>query len=219
MRVFAAAFSIAREPASVPFTRNKVAELLARWRVQLDSDSTTAVIVVTSELVTNAVCHTDGAELAVGVLVNPMRDRALIAVYDGSPVLPQTRESGHDAEDGRGMFLIQELATRYGTERTTRGKRVWAEVALPKQRLGRRRLIDPALPAPGGITPVSGAGDPVRAAPADRDRLGAFLTASWAALHVAILGMLGLLVHHTATRLEGAVPVSAPDRLIEDGHR
>ncbi|MBD0674997.1 ATP-binding protein [Streptomyces sp. CBMA156] len=219
MRVFAAAFPIAREPASVPFTRNKVAELLARWHVRLDSDSTTAVTVVASELVTNAVCHTDSAALTVGVLVNPMRDRALIAVYDSSPVLPKTRESSPDTEDGRGMFLIQELATRHGTERTARGKRVWAEVALPEQRLGRRRLIDLVLPAPGGITPVSGVSVPARAALANRDRRGAFRTASWAALDIAALGMLGLLVHHTAPHLEGTLPVSTPDRLIKDGHR
>lgn len=145
MRVLAAAFSIARDPASVPFTRNKVADYLDRWRVQLDPESTTAVAVITSELVTNAVCHTGGAALAVGVLVNPLRARALIAVYDGSTVLPRTRESGPDAEDGRGMFLIQELATHYGTERMARGKRVWAEVALPQQRSVRRS-------APGRLT-------------------------------------------------------------------
>ncbi|MFD0348214.1 hypothetical protein ACFQ0M_23665 [Kitasatospora aburaviensis] len=34
------------------------------------------------------------------------------------------------------------------------------------------------------------------AAPADRDRLGTFLTASWAALHLPVLTLLGLAVHH-----------------------
>ncbi|MFE7593309.1 hypothetical protein ACFU6K_28265 [Kitasatospora sp. NPDC057512] len=77
-----------------------------------------------------------------------------------------------------------------------------------------------AGPAPlPGTAPTSGARGTARAAPADRDRLGAFLTASWAALNVAALGVLGLLVQHAETHLEAAVPTSAPDWSVEDGRR
>lgn len=49
------------------------------------------------------------------------------------------------------------------------------------------------------------------AAPADRDRLGAFLTASWAALHLPVLALLGLAVHNQPTEASPQIAATAPD--------
>lgn len=39
------------------------------------------------------------------------------------------------------MWLIQQLALASGAERTGRGKRVWATIAIPKQPLSRRQFL------------------------------------------------------------------------------
>ncbi|MFJ7247264.1 hypothetical protein ACIQWA_21820 [Kitasatospora sp. NPDC098652] len=49
------------------------------------------------------------------------------------------------------------------------------------------------------------------AAPADRDRLGAFLAASWAALHLPVLAMLGLSVHNQLAEASPRMAATAPD--------
>ncbi|WP_158515617.1 hypothetical protein [Kitasatospora sp. MBT63] len=38
------------------------------------------------------------------------------------------------------MFLVERLALAHGAQHTTRGKKVWAEIALPEQPLTRRQL-------------------------------------------------------------------------------
>ncbi|MEV7357979.1 ATP-binding protein [Kitasatospora sp. NPDC091276] len=67
--------------------------------------------------------------------------RAPVEVYDGSTALPRRRQAGTDAETGGGLLLVQRLALAHGTERTKRGKRVWAELALPEQAVTRRQLM------------------------------------------------------------------------------
>ncbi|MET8698374.1 hypothetical protein ABZW10_05800 [Kitasatospora sp. NPDC004723] len=50
------------------------------------------------------------------------------------------------------------------------------------------------------------------AAPADRDRLGTFLTASWAALHLPVLALLGLAVHNHLTEASPRMAATVPDQ-------
>ncbi|MFH9348176.1 ATP-binding protein [Kitasatospora sp. NPDC017646] len=141
MPVHTASFFIVRAPASVPDARKQVARLLARWRVRLDDNTRLAFDVVTTELVTNAVQHTEGALLTIGVYVNPALAKALVEVYDGCATLPQPRIAAPDEEAGRGLLLVEQLAVHYGAQRTKRGKRIWAELALPEQPLSRRQLV------------------------------------------------------------------------------
>ncbi|MCX4748027.1 hypothetical protein OG455_21335 [Kitasatospora sp. NBC_01287] len=51
---------------------------------------------------------------------------------------------------------------------------------------------------------------PRHAAP-DDDRLGTFLTACWAALHLPVLALLGLMVHSHPAEASAQVPATAPD--------
>ncbi|MFJ6380181.1 hypothetical protein ACIQI7_09290 [Kitasatospora sp. NPDC092039] len=50
-----------------------------------------------------------------------------------------------------------------------------------------------------------------RHAAPDRDRLGAFLTASWAALHLPVLALLGLAVHNQPAEASPRMAVTVPD--------
>ena len=56
----------------------------------------------------------------------------MIDVLDGSPKAPLAGSAGGEDESGRGMTLVDFLATRSGWEPTERGKRVWAEITLPE---------------------------------------------------------------------------------------
>ncbi len=74
-----------------------------------------------SELVTNAVRAT-----ARPITVRLLRtDSLLCEVSDDDHRLPRLREPGRDDEDGRGLFLVNHLAERWGTSRVAGGKTVW----------------------------------------------------------------------------------------------
>jgi hypothetical protein len=80
-----------------------------------------------SELVTNALVH-GGAPLRLRLF----RDRTLtLEVGDTGRQQPRLRPAGSEDEGGRGMYLVNELAHRWGSRATKEGKVVWAELELP----------------------------------------------------------------------------------------
>jgi two-component sensor histidine kinase len=92
-----------------------------------------AALLVT-ELVTNAVLH---ARTAIVLAVDCTRGRVLIRVADESTALPRHRTYGADASTGRGIALVEELATAWGVERSPRGKEVWCEIDFPVTEMSR----------------------------------------------------------------------------------
>lgn len=141
MRAYNTRFSMNSDPASVPAARRRVDELTTGWGLSLDEDSTIALRTVVSEMVTNALQHSGGREFTIRLRASPAARRILVEVRDDSAVLPRMRRPTDDAEDGRGMWLIQQLALGSGAERTRRGKRVWATIAIPKQSVRRRKFL------------------------------------------------------------------------------
>ncbi|BAJ29157.1 MULTISPECIES: ATP-binding protein [Kitasatospora] len=128
-------FSLPREPATVAAGRRRVRDLLTAWNTPLDQDTRFALDLVTSELLGNAVRHATGPAVTVGVHADPLHHRAVIEVYDSSPALPVLPTAAdlpdEDAESGRGLLLVAELALAHGVVRKRGGKWVWAEIALP----------------------------------------------------------------------------------------
>ncbi|MFD8062113.1 SpoIIE family protein phosphatase [Streptomyces cyaneofuscatus] len=112
------------DPAAVGLTRNKVARQLEAWG--LDELTMTTELIV-SELVTNAIRYASG----------PVRLRLLLQsvltceVSDASSTTPRLRHARTTDEGGRGLFLVAQLARRWGTRYTHRGKIIWAEQGLP----------------------------------------------------------------------------------------
>lgn len=109
---------------------------LARTTVQvacsawgIPSAAEVAVLAV-SELVGNAVRHAipGSGSLTMRLKMTPRRLR--IEVVDTIPGAPSVRRPPVEAEGGRGLWLVSELATRWGVEPDPAGKRVWVEVAL-----------------------------------------------------------------------------------------
>lgn len=77
---------------------------------------------LTSELVTNAVLH---AGTTVQVTVSDEADGLRVEVTDHSAAAPQRRRYSAEAATGRGLGLVESLASAWGTRSGSPGKTVW----------------------------------------------------------------------------------------------
>ncbi|MFI0979667.1 SpoIIE family protein phosphatase [Streptomyces sp. NPDC021093] len=97
---------------------------LERWGLEELSDS---VELLVSEVVTNAVRYAERP-----VTLRLLRTDVLrCEVGDDSPQLPRQRRARDTDEGGRGLFLVNRLARKWGATRLSSGKVVWFELALP----------------------------------------------------------------------------------------
>ncbi len=105
--------------------RRFVRDVLKTRRV--DDGVVSTVELLTSEVVTNAILHArSGPQLAVELHA----DRVRVAVRDFSPELPVRRLGHPDDLSGRGVVIVEELASAWGVDLERSGaKRVWFEVA------------------------------------------------------------------------------------------
>lgn len=132
-------------PASAGRARRFVDSVLAG--AGLDSASYAATLLV-SELVANAVLHT-GTPLEV--VVETGADRVRVEVHDGNPQMPARKHYSNLSGTGRGLLLVEEMATAWGASPTATGKVVWFELYGPSA------LAIEDLGLPAGVT-VSGFG-------------------------------------------------------------
>jgi anti-sigma regulatory factor (Ser/Thr protein kinase) len=82
-----------------------------------------------SELASNAVRHAR-TPFEVQVWAGPAGLRA--EVVDGSVDLPVLGDWGADADRGRGLRILDSLASAWGVERRAGAKAVWFELGLPE---------------------------------------------------------------------------------------
>jgi anti-sigma regulatory factor (Ser/Thr protein kinase) len=89
------------------------------------------VLLLVSELVTNAVRHAGaGLERPLQVQLLPGRGSVLVAVADEGPGFTRRpNPSAGNEPGGWGLFLVDQIADRWGVECTTSGTRVWFEIA------------------------------------------------------------------------------------------
>ncbi|WP_432183177.1 SpoIIE family protein phosphatase [Streptomyces tendae] len=119
-----AEWDVPNDPAAVADVRSQVTRRLDEWG--LDELAFTTELIL-SELVTNAIRY--GGET---VHVRMVRDRSLICeVFDSSSTSPHLRYAAMTDEGGRGLFLVAQLAERWGTRYTPAGKVIWAEQPVP----------------------------------------------------------------------------------------
>jgi anti-sigma regulatory factor (Ser/Thr protein kinase) len=111
-------------PASASFAREFVRARLAAWSCDAEGD---VAVLLTSELVSNAVLHA-GGRLALGVCGDRVADLVRIEVRDGDGRLPVVRPIDTEATNGRGLFLVEALARRWGADAEGAGKVVWFEL-------------------------------------------------------------------------------------------
>jgi serine/threonine-protein kinase RsbW len=89
----------------------------------------TAVLLV-SELVTNAVLHggPHAPTATIGLAVDVLRDRIRVEVDDAGSNRPVLGDGRPDRPGGRGLMLVQAMASRWGCDPAGVGKTVWFEV-------------------------------------------------------------------------------------------
>ena len=111
-------------PAPVSASRARAFVESALAGAGLEHLAYTATLLV-SELVANAVLHS-GTPLEV--VVQSGGDRVRIEVHDGNPALPVRKHYSHLSGTGRGLLLVERMASGWGSERTAGGKVVWFEL-------------------------------------------------------------------------------------------
>ncbi|AZK96863.1 MULTISPECIES: SpoIIE family protein phosphatase [Streptomyces] len=151
---------------SVATARAFVRDTLQGWG---HSDIIDDAVVLTSELVTNAIVH---AGTSADVLCLRTDEHVRIEVADRYPEREIPLQGSHvlaplDSENGRGLQLCSALASRWGVEYTATFKQVWFQLDLPQRPVG-TRSAGPALPT--ALLPV--ADERVRVAVAQIDRTG-----------------------------------------------
>ncbi|UNZ16937.1 SpoIIE family protein phosphatase [Streptomyces sp. 891-h] len=118
-----AQWDVPADSGAVAPLRAKVNHKLTEWGLEEASFTTELIL---SELVTNAIRY--GSE--------PIRVRLLYQtsltceVADGSSTSPHLRRAAATEEGGRGLFLVAQLAERWGTRYTPHGKVMWTEQNL-----------------------------------------------------------------------------------------
>lgn len=110
---------------SVSASRRFVAETLESWGYAILGHD---VLLAVSELASNAVLH---ARTPFAVSVSEQDGTVRVGVEDASTELPEIGAPGPDISRGRGLIVIDALASRWGAEpREGSGKVVWAEFAV-----------------------------------------------------------------------------------------
>jgi len=139
--------------------RRFVRNCLEKW----DSPQLTdAMEMITSEAVTNALIHADSD---VGVRLREYDDHVRLEVRDSDahPPLPSAMSVSDEdekaqAEHGRGLVIVDSLATAWGSSPHGRGKTVWMELKSededdgaqdPQENAARNPADDRAGPADG----------------------------------------------------------------------
>ncbi|MEU7517817.1 SpoIIE family protein phosphatase [Streptomyces sp. NPDC042898] len=152
---------------SVAAARAFVRDTLQGWG---HSELVDDAVVLTSELVTNAVIH---AGTSAEVLCLRTEDSIRVEVADRYPEREIPVQSGRtlgspDRENGRGLLLCAALAHRWGVDYSPTRKHVWFHLDLPQRPVG-TRSAGPVLP--DALLPA--AESRVRVAVAQIDRGGA----------------------------------------------
>ncbi|WP_306334201.1 SpoIIE family protein phosphatase [Streptomyces sp. KL118A] len=109
------------ENATPSRARRLARSALARWGLE---DLTDSVELLVSEVVTNAVRYASRP-----ITLRLLRTDVLrCEVGDDVPQLPRLRQARATDEGGRGLYLVNKMARRWGATRLSTGKVVWFEL-------------------------------------------------------------------------------------------
>ncbi|WP_051055743.1 MULTISPECIES: ATP-binding protein [Kitasatospora] len=131
-------FAAVSQEASVPRTRHAVrdrllAQGMAGERYQELVDD---LLLIVSELVSNAVTHAAVLSPEVVCELAITSDRVRVSVVDGHPYRPKAQQNDPARPGGRGLLLVKSITLQAGgecdVERTEEGgKVIWASLPLP----------------------------------------------------------------------------------------
>lgn len=112
------------EPQSVGAARDAVQQSCQQWGYSRLCDDAKLIV---SELVCNALRHA-GTDVALTLRARRRGLRMEVADCSGQQIQP--RHASPLDEGGRGLALVDAIASHHGVRRTPLGKTVWAELDL-----------------------------------------------------------------------------------------
>lgn len=131
-RVYAMQFT--SSPKGARLARRLAVRRMDEWGYPPASDASCAVALLVGELTANAVRHgrVPGRDFHLRLALDGRTRVIRVEVSDANPHLPRADPAppGCEDESGRGLLLVDVLATRWGSAtRVPVGKTVWAEFA------------------------------------------------------------------------------------------
>ncbi|MFI6639454.1 ATP-binding protein [Streptomyces sp. NPDC050504] len=124
MQVLQVQLEVGADPAEVGRARRWARSRLVGSGIKDDEPIAETLILLISELVTNAVVHT-GCPAVLRMLFG---DTVRVEVADSSNRPPRPRHAEGDDTNGRGLELVDGLADRWGWQPEGAGKSIWCEV-------------------------------------------------------------------------------------------
>jgi anti-sigma regulatory factor (Ser/Thr protein kinase) len=133
MHLQTASAELPADSSASPLARRTLARWLAAWDVDEDVAETAALCL--SELVTNAVIHSGTSSRVTAHLDD---ERLLVSVQDRGSSGTARRTEDHEPTDisGRGLMLVEALATAWSAEHSADGTTVWFELDTGMPRAG-----------------------------------------------------------------------------------
>ena len=119
--------SLAAGPAAAAEARRQVRAAIDAWDVPVDPE---VAVLLTSELVTNAIRHEPGETVLLSITC--VCGQLRVDVHDTSCSVPVPADAPPDAEAGRGLMLVASLSADWGYHRTPAGKAVYFTLAFPE---------------------------------------------------------------------------------------
>ncbi|WP_329138033.1 ATP-binding protein [Streptomyces sp. NBC_01476] len=128
-------FTVPAIDSSVPQVRHGVRGLVADLGVPMEEDLFYGLLLIVSELVTNAVKHAAVLSPEISVEVAVGAEWIRVAVEDNHPYRPKALETDHGRTGGRGLLLVKSITDDAGgscdvTQTPTGGKVIWAALPL-----------------------------------------------------------------------------------------
>lgn len=132
-------------PGGSPRTPAAARQLIRTWLLawEIPAEQAQDMLVIATELMTNAVVHTDSSQIVVEIQIAGRGElrRLRIIVSDQDPYSGPIRVDGRSDPDGRdisalssrgrGLAIVSALADQWGTFRGHTGTHVWAMLLLP----------------------------------------------------------------------------------------
>jgi anti-sigma regulatory factor (Ser/Thr protein kinase) len=112
-------------PAAAAEARIQLRAAIRGWDIPVDPD---VAVLLTCELVTNAIKHAAGE--AILIVITCSGGQLRVEVHDTCCLLPVMVDAPTDSETGRGLMLVTSLSTEWGTYRTPAGKAVYFTLAF-----------------------------------------------------------------------------------------
>ncbi|WP_030897932.1 ATP-binding protein [Streptomyces sp. NRRL F-5126] len=118
---------LAGEPQSASTAREFVREYVMKSERAVCEDYVDAIVLVTSELVTNSIRYGTEPGDSLMLRLHTHHGRTRVEVRDPVRRRPQQRPESHKRDRGRGLLIVDGLC-HWGVDDAAFGKVVWAEV-------------------------------------------------------------------------------------------